>query len=648
MFKITIKNLFKFPKQRFGFPFGIKLALIVTIILLGSIWTITSLMAWMVGSEFVRTAENTNFDINNRAAAGIRERLYKVRSQALMLLDMDDAFKNNPSQAQQIRNIFFEREPDIAAILIPDVRGIFNQSFLNYNMISLGNLAEWLAGEPETISQAKKGVPVIKNASPALGINLLALFYPWQEAGMENVAVIFFSPENLSEISGTGSSSTLVINGDGDVLIHSDFNQVLSGMNIAESPLVDALRKAPGGSIRLSYTEDGNRFVSAGQLIPFAETAVFSSMEYSLITEQITGVTRRNIYLSVTVLFLSILVTWFFSRTFTNPVRKLIAAAGKVGTGNFNTGLVQKSKDEIGALTGQFIKMSQELENFIKTRDLTGRFNNQKITEKTIQGEIYLKGEFRNVVILSVDFLAFDEISQKLEAFESLEMLNEFFAKITGLTEKTNGLVDKVTGSRLIAIWGVLSSEEIIDELMNCLKAVISMRTMFWELNTERESKNLPLFRMGCGIQTGSILAGCMGTPHSSQYTVTGKTLEEAIAAGAACSAAGVDIVITDTVKNMAGTSIITDHLVKAAPVSGNTASGNTVSKKQKKGKKKHEPEKMEAEKTESPFYGLVNLSPQGQEKPRWPFTLEDVRESLRKRGPVQKTENTAENSPAE
>ena len=614
---------FKLPLN-LKLPFGIKLALIVALILLGAIWTITALMGFMVSSEFVRTAREANFAFNNRAASGIEERFYNVRSEALLLLDMSAGMGENIPQLRQIRNIFFERNPDIAAVILPGVQEIINQPFFANNEIPPDALSSWLAGETKTIERARAGEPVIRNVSPDVGINLLALFYPWQNTGLEEAAVVFFSPQSLAEITGAGPSTTVVVNDEGDVLIHPDFNQVLSGANISASPLFDALWKAQSENVNISYSEGGHRYVGAGQQISIASAAVFSTMEYSLINEQITAVSRRNILLSVTILFLTVLVTWFFSRTVTDPIKKLITAAGRLESGrlepgDFSLDLESKSRDELGILTEHFINMGRGLGRWAEIQNLVGRYNNREITDKAIEGAINLSGEYLNAVILSADFVSFSEDFRKQEAAESLELLNFFISNLADCVEKNGGMVDKFIGSRVIAMWGLSSpSPDMGDEVMKSLHSVLTMRTMLWELNTERESQGKGPLRMSCGIQTGEVLAGRIGSSAYREYSVGGKIIDDAVKCGNTNCISETDIIITEAVRNLAGGRILAEKI--------------TV------------PKSAKIDRIDGQLFGLVNLTPsQEHEKQRWPFTLADVRESLRTGKNAQKPEETTE-----
>ena len=626
--------------QDLRIPFGFKLMFIVTLILLGSIWAITTLMSLMVRSEFIRTTEETNFGINNRAASGIEERLYKIRSEALLLLEMSSVAENSASMATQLQNIFFERNPYIGAVIIPSVEEIINRSFFTHNEIPLEALRTWIAREADTVERARAGEPVLRNVTPALGINLLALFYPWQNTGFMEAAVVFFAPQNLLEITGTGSNTTVVVNEEGDILVSPDFSQVLGGENISSNPLFETLWRGEGETVRQSFTAGGNRYVGAGHRVSLANAAVFTFLEYSIITEQITAVTRRNIMLSITVMFLSILITWFYGRIITSPIKNLIAAAGKIEKGEFSLDLKPQSRDELGTLTERFITMGYGLLRWENAMNLMGRYNNQSITDKAMAGEINLKGEYLKAVVLSVDLVSFNDFT-RTEAEEtekdqnkgldvnpgevlnpldfknpeaplrpenfrdpegSLEHLNFLISKIAENVEKTGGVVDKIAGSRIIAVWGIpFSSGDILNEIMNCLRSVIMMRTQLWEINTEQESQGNRQYKIHCGIHTGDVLAGSLGSFRYYKYTVIGETIDQAIKAGEVCDFLKTDIIITEAVRTLAGKRILAEEIKNRKP-----------------------------NKDDLKVFGLVNLASQGQEKQRWPFTLKDVQESLK------------------
>ncbi|AEF82418.1 adenylate/guanylate cyclase domain-containing protein [Leadbettera azotonutricia] len=597
------------------FPFGIRLVVIVTVILLGAIWAISGLMAAMVASEFGRSAEENNLTINNRAAAGIEENIYKIRADALILLDTIDSIKDyaigggSSALVRQAENIFFERNQTILALIIPGSDEYINRAFFTNREVNPSGLAAWLLREREAIERASQGEPVLRNAASALDMPLLVLFYPWQERGVEEAAAIFFSPEILSKISGAGANSTFLINDAGDVLVHPDMKMALAGANEADSLLVKSLWESSGESIALLYTDEGSRFYGAGRRLSIAGAAVFSTLEYSLITQRIAATTRSNILLSITVMFLAILISWFFSKTVTTPIRKLMKAAAKIELGEFQLNdLKAKSHDELGLLTSRFVHMGNELSKWEQVKNLVGRFNNSAISAKARNDEFVLTGEYRQVVIIYCEFLSFPEISAGLSAAESLALLNRYISKMVDSVEKTGGVVDRNMGRSLIAVWGApMSQADRAADAMNCIRSALMMRAALWELNANRGANDKPLIRIGVGIHTGEVIAGGLGSKNLVEYSVAGDAIDIAAQAKVLCAANRTDILVTQSVVDLVEGKILSEELAPFA------AGGKPLG-----------------------IHGLVNLKAlKAKEKQRWPFTLDDVRESLGHGGPV-------------
>ena len=587
-------------------PFGIKLTLIVSSILLVAILSVTALTAFMVSSEFVRTAGETNLAFNIRAASGVEERLRNMRSEALLLMDLWAGMQEEKAQAEKFRIVFFERNPEIAAIVLPGKEEITNPLFMDNSGIPPLALGSWLGQESDAIERAKAGEPVIRNVSSFAGINLLALFYPWQNEGLEEAAIIFFSPQGISEITGAGPSTTLLVNDSGDILVSPDFGQVLSGADLQGNPLFEALRKSESGNINTSYQLDGKRFIGAGHRISLASAAVLSTMDYSLVNEQINTVSRRNILLSFTVLFLTILVTWFFSRTVTVPVKKLIEATSQLESGEFSLDLKRGSRDELGLLTEHFTHMGNELGRLAEIQNLVGRYSKPDILEKALAGKIKLSGEYVDVVILSASFASFHNFAQKPEAQESLDLLNSFISIVAENVKKTGGVTDKIIGARINAVWGIPPpAGDLSDEVMKSLSTVLEIRKALLDINAGREKQGEPFLRIHLAVHAGNVLAGAIGTSSFREYSVIGRILDYASRCADLNRLTSTDIIISKAVRDLAGSRILAEEL---------TIPGHAEKEQQ--------------------FFGLVNIKPSGKnEKQPWPLTLMDVRESLRMNG---------------
>jgi len=206
--------------------------------------------------------------------------------------------------------------------------------------------------------------------------------------------------------------------------------------------------------------------------------------------------------------------------------------------------------------------MGKGLSQWEETRDLAGRYNSQMITRKFILGEVNLEGEELKAAVLSVDFISFPHFAGSVEAKKALALLNLFISQITKCVEETGGVIDKILGSKLIAIWGVpVSQDDFTADVMNSIKSALLMRKALAKYNSDQKNPNQPFFRMACGIHAGTVLAGSMGIQHYSVYTVAGEPVSDAIKYGEMSVLAETDIVISKAVRDLAGNGIIAEEI---------------------------------------------------------------------------------------
>ncbi len=78
---------------------------------------------------------------------------------------------------------------------------------------------------------------------------------------------------------------------------------------------------------------------------------------------------RSIIYIVIILTFLSLVLSLFLSRIIVKPVRKLAKGMEEVSKGNLGVRLDVESDDEIGALTGSFRRMTEDLQKTTVSRD---------------------------------------------------------------------------------------------------------------------------------------------------------------------------------------------------------------------------------------------------------------------------------------
>jgi adenylate cyclase len=553
------------------FPIGAKLVLIVTVILLVSLGAISFLVSWMVFRDLQLSAEDNNLSVNRRAAAVTETILSLIRSNALVLLQgstiggTQNAGGNQDSASEAFIDFFFEQNRYVAALVLTEEEGenrVFgNKRFDLSNPDSVATLesavAVWAASQETAFRRAVAGDTLLINASlPAMP--LLGFFFPLSGESVKG-ALVLFSADLLLETFGTGLNASFLINDDGDILVHPDPEVV--GTSIAADPLVTLARQSGKPFMQTLYTgTDGNRYFGAFSSV--SQGYVITRIEESIVFEGIAATTRRNLYLAGAVLFLAIILVWFFSKTISGPVKLLAAAAGRIKNGEFEINVPVKSADEIGFLTRRFTEMGLGLAERERLKDTFGRFTNPAVAERAIKGELPLGGETREVTVFFSDIRSFTAISEKLEPQEVVEFLNGYITRMVDCVDKTGGVVDKFIGDAVMAVWGApLSAGSPVQDALNCVKAALLMRLSLYEYNKGRGGDKNPVVRIGCGINTGEVVAGQIGSNRRMEYTVIGDTVNLASRTETLNKPLGTDILITENTWNLIGRYVITEEM---------------------------------------------------------------------------------------
>lgn len=540
------------------FPISIKLVLIVSILIIISLGSITYLVNFFVSDDVRITAENTNFDANTRSANVVKNTITQMRSNALLLLDVIANSSGSDYVTRSSSSLYFDRNPDIAAIVLLSQnnfkRGDFdlrlvNNKFFAQNELDEDQIEVFVSTEREAIEGSFGKEVTVLNATPFFNFGTIALVLPWNGLGRDDAVVIVASCESLTSSFGGGSASTsFVINNRGDVLIHPDFETMQLNANFSDSPLVVQMRKNNDENRQILYTDaDGKEYFGAYQKLELGDLGVLTTVQSELIFENVRATTKRNIYLTLAVLFVSIIFVWFWSMSLSHPLKKLTAASAQIEAGDYDVRLKARSHDEIGVLTQSFGRMSAGLAERERLKDTFGRFINKDIAEKAARGELALGGETKICTVFFSDIRSFTAISEKLEPFEVVEFLNQYMTRMVACVNQTKGVVDKFIGDAVMAVWGapVTSGDPALDAL-RCVRAALMMRASLREFNVGRGGDKKPIIRIGCGINTGPVIAGQIGSNERMEYTVIGDTVNFASRTESLNKPLHTDILLTE------------------------------------------------------------------------------------------------------
>ncbi|MEL3906672.1 MAG: adenylate/guanylate cyclase domain-containing protein [Treponema sp.] len=564
------KKLHTVP-EKVKFPIGAKLVTIISILIFIALAGITLLVTWF-GSEDVQiTAEENNRTVNAQAAGAIENELSSIRANAFLLLDLINSADSAGTFAGQASDFYFERNPSIAAVFVTDTRRdkgielqLLNTTFFLSNELDTLLAESFLQQEKEASKQAERGIMRILNASPLFNQPMLVLFYPYREKGLAQGLAVFFSAEKLFDSFGQGTlQTTYLVNDSGDILIHPDFDLVRRGANVAAFPLFTQMRKNGDTNRQMLFQDEtGKKFFGSYSRLSLGDSAVLTTAEAAQVLEPVNDTAKRNIYLSAAVLALAALFVWFFSKAISAPIKLLTLAAHQIEKGEYELDLKPKTRDEIGLLTSSFVQMGKGLAERERLKDSFGRFINKEIAELAMQGRLALGGETKNTTIFFSDIRSFTAISEKLEPAEVVEFLNEYMTQMVECVNDTHGVVDKFIGDAIMAVWGApTTAGSPREDALNCIRAALRMRAALIIFNRGRGGDKKPLIKIGCGINSGPVVAGQIGSQKRMEYTVIGDAVNLASRTEALNKPMGTDILITEYTYNLIKDEVLVEEM---------------------------------------------------------------------------------------
>src|SRR5205085_2885137 len=183
-------------------------------------------------------------------------------------------------------------------------------------------------------------------------------------------------------------------------------------------------------------------------------------------------------------------------------------------------------------------------------RSALERFLSPEVAEMVVANpDIRLGGVNQKVTVMFADIRGFTPMSEKLEPETVVEILNEYFTRVTDVIFDYGGTLDKYIGDAVMVVFGAPISKG--NDAANCVQAAIQIQRLLIELNRDAAARRWPELRIGIGINTGIVTAGNIGSPRRIDYTVIGDTVNTA--SRLMSNAAGGQILISQSTASELG-----------------------------------------------------------------------------------------------
>jgi len=154
-----------------------------------------------------------------------------------------------------------------------------------------------------------------------------------------------------------------------------------------------------------------------------------------------------------------------------------------------------------------------------------------------IAGRVRLGGELREVTVVFCDIRGYTPMTVGRDPVEVIEILNGHLSALTHIVQAHRGVISQFAGDAIFILFGAPKSYG--DDAERAVRCA-------WAMMRERERMNSgssePL-RVGIGIASGRMVAGCIGAETRNDYVVVGERVN---LAARLCSAAAAGEILID------------------------------------------------------------------------------------------------------
>jgi adenylate cyclase len=160
-------------------------------------------------------------------------------------------------------------------------------------------------------------------------------------------------------------------------------------------------------------------------------------------------------------------------------------------------------------------------------RTLIGRYVSEEVATEIVADpghHLKLGGEKREVTVLFGDLRGFTPLAERLDPENAFEILNVFLTLVIDLVFEYRGNLDKFRGDGFMAFFGAPICHE--EDASNAVRCALAIQERLKSVSFAK-FPDVHL-NIGIGINTGTVIAGNVGSERRMDYTVIGNEVNVA------------------------------------------------------------------------------------------------------------------------
>ncbi|WP_349648723.1 bacteriohemerythrin [Candidatus Parabeggiatoa sp. HSG14] len=283
-------------------------------------------------------------------------------------------------------------------------------------------------------------------------------------------------------------------------------------LKIDDAPAIAALSHLlDGGHLEIEPTYWWELATKRINLFKEIEDQISSNLQQVAkeLKEEAKSVFAFSLMITGEMILLTLLISYFFARGITMPLKELVKVAHKISSGDRNVKVPVNSKGETGELSNAMGKMlgsithsetmlkktNQSYERFVPDEFLQ-LLNKNNILDIQLGHHLEI-----NMTILFSDIRSFTTISEKMSPQQNFDFINAYLSEMGPIIRQHHGFVDKYIGDAIMALFTKA------DDALNAAISMVKIQR-YQGLET------------GIGINTGQLMLGIIGEGDRLQCTV--------------------------------------------------------------------------------------------------------------------------------
>jgi adenylate cyclase len=181
---------------------------------------------------------------------------------------------------------------------------------------------------------------------------------------------------------------------------------------------------------------------------------------------------------------------------------------------------------------------------------LFGQYVPPELVEKMAENpeQFNMAPRAEELSVLFSDVRGFTTISESLSPEDLSSYINEYLTTMSlVIRERHRGTLDKYIGDAVMAFWGAPVADR--EHARNAVLAALDMQKEAVDLNEKFKAKGWPTFKIGIGVNSGTMRVGDMGSKIRKAYTVMGDAVNLGSRLEGITKQYGTDIIIGEGTK---------------------------------------------------------------------------------------------------